>query len=139
MGEKTYTLELTADEARVLCLHGVVPPGHGVSALEKVRALRDEVEADRKADELRLPWRVSIGSCGNPEFFMGEKFERWSMPERLPAMRLMSAAPELLELARMVERVGLGFVIEGRQSAAKTEVMRLCRRALRKVETGIPE
>jgi hypothetical protein len=126
---KKYTLELTADELEKM--HAVaVPPAVGVKLLD----LATEARADREADELRLPWVVgeSTGLKGRGLAVFGGRLEERLTDTLTPAQaKLMAAAPELLEAVKAITQVGASVW-------TLTVAQELARRALRKVETGIP-
>lgn len=135
---KTYTLELTAEElaqVKVAIEPTAMPSSRVTPPLErKLQAAWEATRADREADELRLPWRITetvdpgwavvgAGSCCRP------KSER--------AAKLMSAAPELRDFAAYWYSYCSPQVPTPNNRGEELE--KLHRRAMRKMETGVPE
>ncbi len=131
---KTYTLELTAEEA----MNWDAMEGYKkVSA--KLAALEKQARLDRAQDDLRLPWsadskqRVRMSDpCG---------YLHTQCPSDRVA-KLMSAAPELLEAVQAMKEMGFSQGQNGEWVWAKGKsyhIGKLVDRALRKVETGVPE
>lgn len=145
MSDKKYVLELSAEELESLDKYRKLS-GTVLTATKeqldkvdgRVSALIAQAKADRADDELRLPWRAkrTMHSDG-PAWWV----EPWSMNGWSEgAARLASAAPELLEAVKAVERYmslnGPEFALRGRWHH---EIVPLLERAMRKVETGVPE
>lgn len=131
---RKYVLELSAEEAEVLCLQGVAATPAGATVVGKLRAMRDRVAADREEDDLRLPWRIWQNAAG----FWYANDNTGSTPISKRAAMLRSAAPELLDaLKAAAEWPSLA----GRWSRSEWDqrVQPSIDRALRKVDTGIPE
>lgn len=134
MAGKKYTLELTADE-----LADVYLMGRGASYADRVRKLVDAAQADREDQELKLPWRWGGENGYAPQhvYFSGVRSNGGDFPAVAPsgrAARLMAAAPELLEAVKAAKRL-----LATGNGAHAPEATRLIERALRKVETGVPE
>lgn len=136
---KTYTLELTAEELGVVATSDS-NVGHVLRP--KLFALREQARADREADDLRLPWRAaeSPGSTHERTFWYLHRHPRGEIPTTERVSKLMSAAPELLEAVKAADSWG------AEQTAGTAWWTRWCKqvrplieRALRKVETGVPE
>lgn len=141
MSKKTYTLELTAEE--------LLEEGKpwGAHALQKLVVLANQAKADREADELRLPWHTEWVNrhSGTMAVYApsngGITPLSMTLPER--AAKLMSAAPELLEAVKaanghMTGPRGRGCVCRCPVTDGHADGCPIAR-ALRKVETGIPE
>lgn len=143
MSKKVYTLELTAEELEGFSFcwtyTGDAPKERIAATSTKLEQLRKQAKADREADEMRLPWKAVGGANGVWDCIADDFPSRIKSPyvrtER--AAKLMSAAPELLEAVRAckahwdcsaADDERLGYVA---QAAID--------RALRKVETGVPE
>lgn len=132
---KIYTLELTAEE-----LEFTRKLVHNSPALsDRLADLYSQAKADREADELRLPWRAERYTTGNN----GDDWEPVRRGYNLldvghseRAAKLMSAAPELLEAVQGMER---RFKLHHNSQRDDEKLLSLIDRALRKVETGIPE
>lgn len=130
MKPKTYTLELTAEE---LC--GWRDRAGGCDVLRKVQELANRAKTEREADELRLPWTAELDGVGWALRRAGATVGYHTDCER--AAKLASAAPELLEAVQAAkEYLDRRIVVEG---TTYWNILRLCERALRKVETGVPE
>jgi hypothetical protein len=132
---KKYTLELTATEVWALSGTRLAGSGELREVRGKLAALDRQAVADRDAGELRLPWtavRLSDSrwdvTGGGPDHYVVQS-------ER--AAKLMSAAPELLEAVKYIS------AIASRDSqgfwSLPPGLLSLVERALRKVETGVPE
>jgi hypothetical protein len=135
MSERVYTLELTADELESY-LHGTERKGRE-AVYGGLKKLYEQACADRERDDLRLPWRIER-SCSLPD----AAFERVRFGDGLAvsapserAAKLMSAAPELLEAVQAVKR----WIAAGQMLRQLHSLVEVLDRALRKVETGIPE
>jgi hypothetical protein len=125
VSEKRYTLELTEREL-----------GDCIVINNRIERLRAQAKADRERDDLELPWKAvqhaerrwGVRSSGK-DYWMPQPTERQA--------KLMSAAPELLEAVKCFAgwyRAAFKSSMDGND-----EVERLIDRALRKVETGVPE
>ncbi len=141
MREKTYSMELTAEEVDAL---GKLYPHISATIGQRVFALEEAVRADREAADLRLPWSAvqDRSACD------GRRTSRvltygaevtWYTPA---AAKLMSAAPELLEAVKAVRT----WILNARHENGGTQPNQFgsghlpaIERALRKVETGVPE
>lgn len=135
MSKKTYTLELTAEELESHYTTASMAP----SAIDrKVAVLVKQARLDREADELRLPWRVTKSESSTDTWMLwrpdGAGYSIASRDEKF--LKLVSAAPELLEAVKAMERY-LGP--EDYSGPYTRDVEALIERALRKVETGTPE
>lgn len=128
---KTYTLELTAEELEKL----KVADGASGSLALKVCDLRIRAAADREQDDLRLLWKASHDHHERVWWVEPKLISGDSRDYSTAAMaKLMSAAPELLEAVKAVDEYHRNI------SATRWEPIRpLIERALRKVESGIPE
>lgn len=139
---KTYTLELTAEELEAFddARFGEDwNQGDKATLVRKISAARSQARAAREADELRLPWRA----VGTPDNLLNDECRNSRRHFRVTnregdlnlfterAAKLMSAAPELLEAVRAWMRTY--------PKATLGNCVALSDRALRKVETGIPE
>lgn len=135
MSNKTYTLELTAEELENIDW----VRGRKFSTPEiacKLYDLQQQARQDRAADELRLPWRV--GQCDNHYFVLGPVSPEGNRSER--AAKLMSAAPELLEAVQAwMHRYHELDCTSVEWDLAGQKAVKLSERALDKVRTGIPE
>ncbi len=123
---KTYTLELTADEL-------VGRPGSEEGCLSGIRKLHElaaKARADREENELWLPWCTAVATDGELEMF--DSAPDWVRKWTDKQLRLQSAAPELLEAVKAAQAYMTG---EG----DRTTFIMLTDKALRKVETGTPE
>jgi hypothetical protein len=142
--KKTYTLELTAEELAEVDWGYFLPGPSLTTALRplvsKVKELAAQAKADREADELRLPWKA-VASCSitslpltclqlSTGVVMGTPTE--------PIAKLMSAAPELLKAVKAFNE-WRHRLPENTYDDSWRAVHRHIVRALRKVETGIPE
>lgn len=131
---KTYTLELTAEELWSFA-------ADTAAAQAKIQRLRDQERADREADELRLPWEIT--DFNQP--WLGKKAIRGAAGFAVSsyagerAAKLMSAAPELLAAVTAVVSYMEGFGKRDIVSGYWSSVRPVIDRALRKVETGVPE
>jgi hypothetical protein len=130
---KVYTLTLTAEELedrRWESLRGSSLSRVAIQVAEQA----EQARADRERDDMRLPWSAEesvpgIGSwcvqmTGHRAYFGSDR-----------AAKLASAAPELLEAVQAVKQA---FDMLG-QCERFPMAARLIERALRKVETGVPE
>jgi hypothetical protein len=125
MSKKVYTLELTAEE-----LANWRDRAGGCSILKKVQDVADQARVDREADELRLPWKYDSRSGDNCLLSPGW-YSRF--PSKSAAC-LASAAPELLEAVQAAKKY-----IDYRGDWDLDIACDKINRALRKVETGVPE
>jgi hypothetical protein len=136
---KKYVLELSAEE-----LDPLKNLAHrSVSLADKLARAFEAAEADREAEDLRLPWRVSQG--GDGQFYVEIGALHWRSPSARVA-KLMSAAPELLEAVKAADAYPTEQHMECKCGAGEDwdgEWMRtvqpLIDRAIRKVATGVPE
>ncbi len=136
---KKYVLELTAEELTTVSSR---VRSHGKSdVVGKLDALEAQAKADREADDLRLPWRavhyggsVTIGGWTCVTGQVGGS--QMGTAER--AAKLMAAAPELLEAVQAFKDYMCDSLVDY-DAPTRNEVLRLTARALRKVETGVPE
>lgn len=145
MSEKRYTVELSAEElARMVDAKGVARPeligAHAYNAVCRVIA---QAQADREADELRLPWRAKNPPGGSWYLVCRGRHEASvDFGRDALACKLASAAPELLD-AVMFAKAAIRAAANGETPAARVDVlMRMderIERALRKAETGVPE
>lgn len=126
---KTYTLELTAEEVMGLNRDRLGLSDNSTWA--KLAPLVEQARADREADELRLPWRAIGAVCHSNDGRTDGPGTYCGYAASEPAAKLMSAAPELLEAVRAWMRTY--------PKATLGNCVALSDRALRKVETGIPE
>ncbi len=141
MSERKYTLELTAEELDALRKvrdHGtaVLAETYRLAAGtdQRVFALMEQARADRAQDDLRLPWHaVPQDSDGRTKAWAVRHFPDGGWVVGATACKLMSAAPELLKAVQAVQSNGPAM------SCLKHEQFTLIMRALRKVETGVPE
>lgn len=110
----------------------------------KLDALWASTRADREGDDLRLPWTVTdfgehrggkLGIRGKDGFaVVSYASDR--------AAKLMSAAPELLDACKLIPALVHAARTENvatRLEALCVELERIAYRALRKVESGVPE
>lgn len=145
MSERKYTLELTEDELGAIVLARAAdgsanhPPSHTLS--DKLYAAKAKAKADREADELRLPWRIERVDSGiapyvRMVFGAGSGSERVAIYAPEQVIRLMSAAPELLEAAKTAREA---FHCDKPDCACCVDAVDAIDRALRKVESGVPE
>lgn len=129
---RTYTLELTAEDLEnVDWVRG--RKFSTPTLASKLAELAERARADREADDLRLPWRFEAlprgpHVCWSP--VGGAAVRSTEMA------KLMSAAPELLKAVKRLASFGAGAAMD---TIWHQEVRPLIERALRKVETGIPE
>lgn len=96
MSEKTYVLELTA--AEVEASHMRFPD----STRARLGALKAQVEADRLAHKPALPWKAgAVDKLGRPVDYGAPIVDadgEW--PGRAEDLKLMAAAPELLDAVK---------------------------------------
>lgn len=138
---RTYTLELTAEELAALGAVGGLDnkaSGDAKDAINgRLYALVAQAKADREADELRLPWRAARNGPSAWGVYVSESNGFVPAPTTERAAKLRSAAPELLEAVKAV------FAYRHPPGAKGDpwyrEVAPLIERALRKVDTGLPE
>lgn len=135
--KKTYTLELTAEE-----LEHVRPFLTGKynkyeeAYVAKVQALQEQAKSDREQSDLRLPWCADKGDM-RAHWTVRDAHGSNAQWRCEAAAKLMSAAPELLEAVKAL--YGLTkWSIEAPDNRVG-DACALARRALRKVETGVPE
>lgn len=138
MSERKYTLELTAEELEWLApacpadMIGRQPATIKVDG--KLRAVRDQARADRKADDRRVPWRAERWATDeHPRPFhlvigtqcIGDLTERQA--------NLAAAAPALLEAAKAMHAA-----LVGTDSTVESErAFRLGEFAIGKAEHGL--
>lgn len=145
MSKKVYTLELTAEELDECSFF--VPASKGEAMADKLKPLREQARRDRKADELRLPWRVRREDCQNFKTWTvmdGRENLGWGTAGQYTQaqVKLMSAAPELLEAVQAMAAAGVVDRGDRRwiyYDGIGHDIGTLVSRALRKVETGVPE
>jgi hypothetical protein len=134
MNDKTYAVELTADEvARLLVGPGAVTC---VSVRDKLKVAWDASRSDREAAELLLPWSAECDGRGWCLRRAGQEAGALMGCER--AAKLASAAPELLDAARAAQ-MALRHTDTASGSAERLEVVATIgriERAIRKAETG---
>lgn len=131
---RVYRLELTAEE-----LETYVVKGNHSHVYSRAKEALQQARADREADELRLPWKVYRTDCRDYKTWTvsdGKDNLGWGHAGQYTEaqVKLMSAAPELLEAVQAVVRWLPDMNID-----YDTAVQPLIERALRKVDSGIPE
>ncbi len=130
---KKYVLELTAEELK----NYEYLVGKGCPAIvQKLHQLAQQARADIERDDLRLPWTARMfpgpPGCGW-HVFNGCGGDLHS--ER--AAMIQAAGHDLLEAVKAVDRHHETFVKETCYPGSEwLEIVRLVKRALRKVETG---
>lgn len=128
---KTYTLELTADELADMD-YGFAGPK---AICDKVEALAAKARLDREQSDLRLPWRAHQRHICHDRAWSVLDSE-YGNPATEAAVKLQSAAPELLEAVKAMQRC---WANDDGSNEYVEVVVPLIKRALRKVETGVPE
>ena len=128
---KKYTLELTEEELSYY-------EGSDSAAITVDRRLREmakQAKADRERNTMRLPWSAGPDGRGWAVRFAGYTT---GLPHNEYVAKLMSAAPELLEAVSAFNSWRHKLPANTYDSEWK-DVHTLIVRALRKVETGVPE
>lgn len=141
MSAKTYTLEVTAEELAALGAVGGLDNEASREAknaiTERLYGLVEKTKAERERDQLRLPWKVPEVTAQQHGAVLNADGVCVSFCGTTRARRLASAAPELLEAVQAARE---WMRQPGRSTRPRTsDVEALIERALRKVETGIPE
>lgn len=132
--KKTYTLELTAEE-----LDEHLVKGYTLSAIDRrLDELKMQAKSDREQADLRLPWGVKTN--GTRFYVQGSNAAECNIcVASEAAAKLMSAAPELLEAVRAWMKRYEDLSGEVPWDPEAYHCVGLSTRALRKVETGVPE
>ncbi len=132
---KTYTLELTAEELEDPQWDWVRGRPTFRDSVTRLQDLREQARADRERDAMELPWSAQHPG-GAWEFVTGSRFRFWHASERM--VKLMSAAPELLEAVQAAKDL-IDSWERGAKICYHARLVSTTQRALRKVETGVPE
>ena len=130
--ERKYVLELTAEELKSY-LHGTERTGRE-AVYSGLKKLYEQAVADREADELRLPWSAVECNTKGKWLVLDCEAMQGRVSER--AAKIRAAGHDLLEAVQAVKSFMTGC---GGSEKWERTITPLIQRALKKVETGVPE